>query len=249
MKVAAVVLLVCAALGGAGGQEIRLAPAPEGAYEEWAQALVPLRLKATPVQEVRFDGPSLVLAQWGEIALGTARYAFLLGVRDDGTVGLWVDADRDGQLLPEEEVAGTRGPGQITWMFELVAHPAGGEAYPYRVSVLWPEGRGYVYLFGGAPRQGELTLDGARARFVLVDGDLDGTFGTKGDFYAVDVDGDGLIHGDPDGHERFALDEAFTLGEQSFRLARISPCGAAVEVSPAAYVLSLIHISEPTRPY
>ncbi|MBC7220464.1 redoxin domain-containing protein [Candidatus Bipolaricaulota bacterium] len=236
MRTTAVVLLVCAALGGTVGQEVRLAPAPDGAHEDWAQALAPLRLRATPTQDVRFEGPPLALAQWGEIALGTARYVFLLGVRDEGAVDLWVDADRDMRLLPEETVAGTRGAGQITWTFELLATPADSEAYPYQVTVLWPEGRGYVYLLGGAPRHGEFVVDGTRATFVLVDGDLDGVFGTKGDFYAVDVDGDGVVHGDPDGHERFALGEAFTVGERSFRLARVSPDGVVVELAPTAYV-------------
>ena len=236
MRTAAVVLVLCAALGGAVGQEIHLVPAPDDAYGEWAQALLPLRLRATPAQEIRFDGPPLSLAQWGEIVLGTARYAFLLGVRADGTADLWVDANRDRQLSPEEAVVGVRGPGQVSWRFDLMATPAGGEAYRYPLIVLWPEGRGYVYLLGGAPRHGELVVNGTRATFVLVDGDLDGVFGTKGDFYAVDVDGDGVVHGDPDGHERFALNEAFTLGERSFRLSQISPSGTAVKLAPATYV-------------
>ncbi|GAB4304982.1 MAG: hypothetical protein Kow0097_02730 [Candidatus Bipolaricaulota bacterium] len=236
MRTAAVILLVCAALGGAVGQELHLVPAPDDLYGDWAQALAPLRLRATPAQEVRFDGPPLTLAQWGEIALGTARYAFLLGVRGGEEVDLWVDADRDLRLLPEEAVPGTRGAGQITWTFELLASPADGETYPYRITVLWPEGRGYVYLLGGAPRHGEFVVDDTRVTFVLVDGDLDGVFGTKGDFYAVDADGDGVVHGDPDGHERFTLDEAFTVGGRSFRLAWVAPDGAVVELAPTAHV-------------
>lgn len=235
MKKAVLLLLVCGALG-AVGQEVGMVPAPDGAYEEWAQAFVPLRLKSTLAQEARYEGPPLLLAQWGEIALGAARYAFLLGVRDEGQVELWVDADRNLEVVPQEAVEGTRGEGHIRWAFDLMAHPAGGAAYPYRITVLWPEGRGYVYLLGGAPRHGELVVDGARTRFVLVDGDLDGVFGTKGDFYAVDVDGDGLVHGDPDGHERFEIDEPFTVGERSFRVERVAPDGGAVTVTPAAYV-------------
>lgn len=102
--------------------------------------------------------------------------------------------------------------------------------------VVWPEGRGYVYLVGGAPRVGELLLDGKGVPFVLVDGDLDGTYGSKGDFFAVDVDGDGVIHGDPDGHERFALGEVFTVGERSFRVSGVDPQGKSVRLAPTGYV-------------
>lgn len=235
MRKAVLLLLVCGALGAVGG-EVELVPAPEGVYGEWAQAFVPLRLKPTPAQEARYEGPPLLLAQWGEIVLGSARYPFLLGVRGGEHVGLWVDADRNLEVVPQEAVEGTRGEGHVSWAFDLMAHPGGGAAYPYGVTVLWPEGRGYVYLLGGAPRHGELVVGDARVTFVLVDGDLNGVFGTKGDFYAVDVDGDGLVYGDPDGHERFEIDEPFTVGEQSFRLNQVAPDGGRVSVTPIAYI-------------
>ncbi|MGD9841069.1 MAG: redoxin domain-containing protein [Candidatus Bipolaricaulis sp.] len=236
MRVVLAALVLWSACGLALGEEVRLAPAPEGIAGDWAQPLVPLRLRATPAQAVRFDGPPLALSQWGEVTLGTAHYPFLLGVRADGQADLWVDRNRDQVISGDELIAGARAPEYVEWGLELQATPAGGEPFPYPLTVLWPAGRGYVYLLGGAPRHGELGVDGARVAFVLVDGDLDGTYGTKGDFYAVDVDRDGIIHGDPDGHERFALTEAFTVGKESYRLSQIHPGGASVTLTPTGYV-------------
>lgn len=236
MKAVLAVLLLGLAGGTAAGQEVRLTPAPDGSVGDWAQVMVPLRMRATPAQEVRFEGPPLLLSQWGEIALGTARYAFLLGVNAGGRADLWVDANRDKRLSDAEALVGVRAPKYVEWSVVLLATPAGGEAFPYSLTVVWPEGRGYVYLLGGAPRHGEFVAAGTRARWVLVDGNLDGTYGTKGDFYAVDVDEDGTIHGDPDGHERFGLDEAFTVGGKSYRLSQIHPGGAWVKLVGTGYV-------------
>ncbi|QAA76647.1 MAG: hypothetical protein BIP78_0881 [Candidatus Bipolaricaulis sibiricus] len=229
------ILIACVSIG-AWAQEILLTVTPADAVGDWAQALLPLRLRATPAQEVAFEGPPVILSQWGEITLGTARYTFLVGVRADGQADLWVDINRDRRITPDEMVVPTRAPGYVEWQVELMATPAGGQPFPYPLTVVWPEGRGYVYLVGGAPRWGEVAVDGVRATIVVVDGDLDGVYGTKGDFYAVDVDGDGTIHGDPDGHERFALGEPFTLGGKSYRLSQIDPGGAWVRLAPAAYV-------------
>lgn len=230
MKRAFLLVLLWAALGA--GQEIPLSPAPAEAVGDWAQAMVPLRLRSTPTQEVRFEGPGLLLSQWGEVALGTARYTLLLGVTADGDAHLWIDADRDRRIVPGERLTPSRGPGYVEWRTTLT--PGAGAEYP--LGVVWPEGRGYVYLVGGAPRVGELLLDGKGVPFVLVDGDLDGTYGSKGDFFAVDVDGDGVIHGDPDGHERFALGEVFTVGERSFRVSGVDPQGKSVRLAPTGYV-------------
>jgi thiol-disulfide isomerase/thioredoxin len=221
---------------GAGAQEVQLAPAPGDAFGEWAQAFLPLRMRATPAQDVRFEGPTLVFSQWAEIVLGTARYAFLIGAQADAEASLWVDGNRDKRITPAEVVVAARAPGIVTWQFDLSSTPTGGEAFPYPVTVLWPVGRGYVYLMGGAPRRGEFEVAGRRAAFVLVDGDLNGTFGTRDDFYAVDVDGDGIVHGEPDGHERFALGEPFTVGGASLRISQVSPGGASVRLAPTAYV-------------
>ena len=236
MRTALAVLFVLGVAWGGWGQDVRLTLAPADAVGDWAQALVPLRLRSTPAQDVAFDGPPLVLSQWGEVVLGTARYTLLLGIRADGQADLWVDANRDKRISFDEILVGSRAPGYVEWVAELRATPSGGEAFLYPLTVVWPEGRGYVYLVGGAPRWGEFAADGRTATVVLVDGDLDGTYGTKGDFYAVDVDGDGIVHGEPDGHERFALGEGFTFGERSYRLSHIDPGGAAVRLLPTGYV-------------
>ncbi len=215
-------------------QEVTLTPAPGDALGEWAEVALPLRLRSTPAQDVRYEGPALVLAQWGEIPLGTVRYTLLLGAGADGEAHLWIDANRDGRISPEERLSPERGPGYVQWRTTLRSGWA--EADPYPLAMVWPEGRTYVYVVGGAPRWGEVTLAGRVVRFVLVDGDRDGTFGTKGDFYAVDTDGDGVIHGDPDGHERFAVDEPFTVAGQSYRLSQIHPGGAWVRFAPTGYV-------------
>ncbi|MCR4391538.1 MAG: redoxin domain-containing protein [Candidatus Acetothermia bacterium] len=234
MRRALLVLSLCGVIPMALAQEIQLEPVSPEALGGWAQAVLAFRLHPTLSRDVNFSGPALAMAQWGDVALGSHRYAMVLGVRSDGEAGLWVDRDRDGRITPEEAVPGLRGNGRVVWKLELLAAPAGGAPYP--LTVVWPEGRGYVYLVGGAPRRGELVVDGKRVTFVLVDGDLDGVFGTKDDFYAVDGDGDGVIHGDPDGHERFTLGEAFTVGKTSFGLAQVSPSGSWVLLAPTAYV-------------
>ncbi len=234
MKIALAFVLLVGLV--ATGQEVRLEPASSAELGDWAQSLVPLRLRSTPAQDVTFDGPALALSQWGEVVLGTSRYTLLLGVRADGQADLWVDANRDRRISADELLVGVRGPGYVEWSVDLRSTPSGGAPFPYPLTVVWPEGRGYVYLLGGAPRRGTLVADGQIVTFVLVDGDLDGVYGTKGDFYAVDVDGDGTLHGDPDGHERFALAEGFTVGEKSYRLSQIDPGGAQVRLAPTGYV-------------
>ncbi len=231
-----IALLALALAGLAQGQEIRLQPVSIESVGQWAQALVPLRLKPTPAQDVKLEGTTLALSQWGEVALGQARYTLLLGALATGEVQLWVDRNRDRKLTADEALRGQPVSGGLTWSLNLQAEPAGGEPYAYPVVVLWPEGRGYVFLLGGAPRRGALELEGGVHTFTLVDGDLDGVYGSKGDFYVVDVDGDEVLYGDPDGHERFAFDEAFTVGNKSFRLSRVAPDGRWVQLAPTVFV-------------
>ena len=231
------VVVVFAVTLGAWAQnvEVRLEPGDGSRLGDWAQASVPLRLKPTGPQDVKFDGPSLATALWGEFALGQAKYAVLLGTRATGEVNLWVDRNRDRRLTTDEGQAGTAGPGRSTWSVSLRAEPSGGEPYTYALSILWPEGRGYVYLLGGAPKVGTLIVDQRSYRLAFLDGDLDGVYGTKGDFYAVDVDGDGVFYADPDGHERFELGETFTVGDKTYRLAQVAPSGTFVRVAPTVY--------------
>lgn len=227
-------ILLAAAL--AAGQEVPLSPADPEALGDWAQAIQPFRLHPDRPAGLSYSGPAFPLLLWGQIPLGEARYALVLGVSEMGVPGLWLDGNRDGVIETEELLPGGRGEGFYLWRTTLRAAPPGGDRYEYPLGVLWPEGRGYVYLIGGAPRQGLFTTDGGEYPLVLLDGDLDGVFGSDQDFYAVDTDRDGTIYGGMDGHEHFALDEAFTIGDKSFRPARIAPDGSSLTLEETEYV-------------
>ncbi len=213
-------------------QEIALAPADRAALDSWAQVNLPLRLYPTPSRSVAYEGPSLLTRLYGEISLGAAGYVFLLGVDEKGQVRLWVDFDGDSRLGGEEEVLGTPVQGGIAWALELQSWPPGAEPFPYPLLLLWPEGRGYVFLVGGAPHTGSWQGH----EIVVVDGDLDGVFGTKGDFFGIDLDGDGVIYAELDGHEHFGLWEPFTLGAESFKVAGIRADGKWIRVEKTDYV-------------
>ncbi len=213
-------------------QEISLEPIKPEILGSWAQVSLPLRLYPTLARPLRYEGPELATKLFGEIVLGEAKYAVLLGVSAQNVVALWVDFDGDARLTAAEELRGTRISGGLSWAFVLRARPEGAEVYDYPLLVLWPEGRGYVFLVGGAPRRSFFRGH----QLVLVDGDLNGVFGTKGDFLGVDVDGDGQIYADPDGHEYFALFEAFTLGEESFKVREVSGDGRRIWLEKTAYV-------------
>lgn len=212
--------------------EVALAPADPAALGSWAQVVQALRLHPTPPSPLRFEGPALALRLYGEVGLGQARYPLLLGITPQNEAGLWLDRDRDGRLLPEEELPKARAAEALLWTATLLSEPAGAPAFSYPLGILWPEGRSYVFLLGGAPRAGEFQGHA----LVLVDGDLDGVFGTSGDFFGVDVDKDGRIYAEPDGHERFKLTEPFTLPDASFRVRPLAPDGSRVRLEPAPYV-------------
>lgn len=227
-------ILLAAAL--AAGQQVTLTPADPEALGVWALAIQPLRLRLDDPAGVTYGGPELRLQLWGQLSLGEASYALVLGVGEMGVPGVWLDGNRDGVIETEELLSGGRGEGFYLWQTTLEAVPPGGGPYEYPLGVLWPEGRGYVYLIGGAPRQGTFSLDGGEHRLVLLDADLDGVFGSAEDFYAVDTDRDGTIYGGRDGHERFALEEAFTIGAKSFRPAQIAPDGSSLTLEETEYV-------------
>ncbi|MCS7239663.1 MAG: thioredoxin-like domain-containing protein [Candidatus Bipolaricaulota bacterium] len=214
------------------GQEISLFPGEPAQLGSWAQVAQALRLYPTSPRPVIYEGPTLLNRLFGEIVLGEGRYTILLGVSPQNEVGLWVDFDEDSRLSAGERAQGTKVTGGIAWSFSLQAKPKGAAPYAYSLQVLWPEGRGYVFLVGGAPRTGFFQ----DRRVVAIDGDLDGVFGTKGDFFGIDVDGDGKIYAEADGHERFSLAEAFTIGTESFKLTEISGDGLRARVEPTSYV-------------
>lgn len=213
-------------------QEISLLPGDPATLGTWAQVAQALRLYPTLARSIAYEGPSLLTRLFGEIAMGTEKYAILLGIGPQNDVALWVDFDEDNRLTVAERVQGTRVTGGIVWSFSIRARPEGAAPYSYPLQVLWPEGRGYVFLMGGAPRVGSFQGH----QLVIVDGDLDGVFGTKGDFLGIDVDGDGKIYAEADGHERFSVGEAFTLGLESFKVVQISADGLKIRIEPTSYV-------------
>ncbi|MGQ9700627.1 MAG: redoxin domain-containing protein [Candidatus Bipolaricaulaceae bacterium] len=213
-------------------QEIPLQPVDPETLGTWAQVVRPLRLYPTLPRTVTYTGPELVTRLFGEITLGRAQYPLLLGVNAQNEVGLWVDFDGDGYLREPEKVSGEEINEGIVWSIVLHSEPPGATPFPYPLQVIWPMGRGYVFLVGGAPRLGFFQ----DRKIAVVDGDLDGAFGTKGDFLGVDVDGDGQIYAELDGHEHFSLFEAFTLNLESFKLQAIASDGQRIWVGRTAYV-------------
>ena len=226
-------VLACVAMGVAQEiYQIDLMPAQPESLVSCAQEARRLRLYPTLSKSVRYEGPALARKLFGEISLGDATYVIMLGISAQNEVALWVDFDGDLRLTSTEKLQPTGYSWGLVWSFALLARPKGGEPYEYPLSVVWPEGRGYVVLLGDCVLSGWFQ----GRQIVLVDGDLDGVFGTKGDFLGVDVDGDGKIYADLDDHEYFGLSEAFTLGAKSFKVREISPDGRRILVEETSYV-------------
>ncbi len=226
-----VVLMGFCVLGGV--LEAHLEPVEAEVLGDWAQVAIPFRLHPITPRGARYDGPALASELWGTVSLGERTYVLLLGVHYDGTVDLWVDEGgrmEEGAALPK-----VHGEGYREWSIELTSLPSEGEPFAYPMSVVWPEGRGYVFLQGGAPRRGVLEVEGERYTVALLDEALDGVFGTDEDIYAVDWTQDGTLHAARGEHERFALDEVLTLGEQSFIVEDIAPDGSWIRWKPVDY--------------
>lgn len=233
---AGLVLIFAALTLSGGAQELPLVPADPDEIGRWAQVSRPFRLHPTAPSEVDYQGPDFPAQLWGELALGQASYLIMLGISPT-SAGLFVDQNRDRILVTEELLSGGRGEGFYLWQVELTAEPAGGNPYPYQLRFVWPEGRGYVFLLGGAPRRGEFPSPAGTRTFVLVDGDIDGVFGSENDFFAVDTYlDDGGLYGEEGGHERFSLQEPFTIGGQSFLVAEVAPDGSRVTLTETDYV-------------
>lgn len=231
-----VVLLLLAWTTGCVAHTVDLMPVSPDELGAWAQISLPIRLLPNPSTDVRYEGPELALSLWGEIRLGTATYPVLLGIQPGGEPRLWVDVARSGQIGPDDELPTRRGNGYAYWQAELTATPEGAEPFPYPIRLRWPEGRGYLFLDGGNPHLGTLQLGDRSVTVVLVDGDITGQYGSRGDFYAVDWDGDGVIHAGRGDHERFAMDEPFTLEDASYIPEYVAPDGTYMIFEPAPYV-------------
>lgn len=217
---------------GGLAEEVPLRLVDTADYGDWAKPAIPFRLFPTPQRGVRYEGPTQSLSLWGDLRLGDAVYTLLLGVNPANEVGLWVDLNRDGHITSEERIPGAPIPGGIQWELELLAEPPLGKPYPYRLLAVWPEGRGYLFLVSQSAAQGRF----GNATVVVVDGDLNGVFGTDGDFLGIDVDGDGEIYAAPDGHEHFKIGEPFTLGEKSFLVRQVAADGSLAQVEGTAYI-------------
>ncbi len=215
------------------GLEAQLEAVEAEGLGEWAQVSVPFRLHPITPRGANYHGSPLASELWGTVALGEHAYVLLLGVHYDGTVDLWVH--EEGQMEEGEALPKTHGDGYLRWDVELTSLPPEGDPFAYRMSMVWPEGRGYVFLQGGAPRRGVLEVNGQRYTVAVVDGALDGVFGTDEDFYAVDWNQDGTLHAARGEHERFAMDEVLTLGERSYTVEEVAPDGSWIRWSPAAY--------------
>jgi len=235
-RLLSIILILLIATMCCAAYTVDLAPVSPGEVGSWAEISLPLRLHPNPRTDVRYEGPDLALSLWGEITLGTSTYPLLLGIRPGGEARLWLDATRSGRIGPEDELVSGRGNGYVYWSTELVATPEKSDPFTYPIAFRWPEGRGYLFLIGGNPQRGTLELDDRSLTVVLVDADITGEYGSEGDFYAVDWDGDGVIHAERGDHERFAIHEAFTLGETSYAPDHISPDGTSMEFTPASYV-------------
>ncbi len=219
--------LVAAAcvFGAAADLEVQLEPVSYEELGDWARVAQPLRLRAEEPSGVQYEGPTLEGKLWGQLSLGKATYAMLLGFTEEGEVGLWLSDE--GQLTDEDKLSGAHSAEAqyVRWEVELDSITADGEAFPYQLNIVWPEGRGYVFLEGGQPRRGTLQLDGEQYEVVLVDGEITGTYGTDRDFYAVDWTRDGVLHAEPGAHERFGMDEPLTIAERSFLVEEVEEDG------------------------
>jgi len=217
---------------GVEGVTVSLSPVPAHELGPWAAGKAVFRLYPSLERPLKRQGPEPAMSLFGVLKLGGDEYPLMFAVLTDNTPYLAVDLDGDGVLSATE---GRRGSpvSEEEWLWHLSFTVHGR---PYELSIVWPAGRGFLFLIGQTPMKGELKLDGKAYTIVLVDADVNGNYNDEADFYVVDVDGDGVLHGDEGEHEVFSLEEPFTIGETSFRLAEVSPDGSTVRVVPTEYV-------------
>ncbi len=216
----------------AEGLKVALAPASAPQLGEWASGKLAFRLYPSLERPLKREGPEPAMSLFGILTLGGVEYPLMFAVLTDNTPYLAVDFDRDGVLTAAEGSRGTPlTESEWFWHLRFTVHDR-----PYEVSVIWPEGRGFLFLVGQTPMKGEFELDGIERAIVLIDANVNGNYNDDVDLYVVDVDGDGVLHGEPGGHELFALTEPFTVGDRSFKLADVAPDGSSVALVPTAYV-------------
>ena len=215
-------------------EEITVSLSPVPAYElgTWAAGKVAFRLYPSLERPLKREGPEPAMALFGMLTLGEKEYPLMFAVLTDNTPYLAVDFDGDEVFSDTEGHRGTPlSPEEWMWHLKFTVHER-----PYELSIVWPAGRGFLFLIGQTAMKGELKLDGNSYDIVLVDADVNGNYNDEADFYVVDVDGDGVLRGEAGEHEVFALNEAFTVGDRSYALAEVSPDGSVLRVVPTEYV-------------
>jgi|Deesub1362B_J571_1020462.scaffolds.fasta_scaffold00174_31 thiol-disulfide isomerase/thioredoxin len=215
-------------------EEIKVSLAPVSAPElgEWASGKLAFRLYPSLERSLEREGPEPAMSLFGVLALGEVEYPLMFAVLSDNTPYLAIDFDRDDVFGAAEGARGTPlTEKEWFWHLRFTVHNR-----PYELSVIWPEGRGFLFLVSQTPMKGEFELDGTKRTLVLIDANVNGNYNDEVDFYAVDVDGDGVLHGEAGGHELFALTEAFTVGGRSFKLAEVAADGSSLTLVPTEYV-------------
>ncbi len=236
MKVPLVVtfFLVGLTILSLAADEITVSLSPVPAYElgTWAAGKRVFRLYASLERPLKRQGPEPAMALFGLLELGGDEYPLMFAVLTDNSPYLAVDFDGDSVFSESEGHLGTPlSPEEWLWQLKFTVHDK-----PYELSVVWPAGRGFLFLIGQTAMEGLLELAGGSYKVVLVDADVNGNYGDEADFYVVDVDGDGVLRGGEGGHESFAMDEPFTIGKSSFKVAEVSTDGSIIKVIPTEYV-------------
>ncbi len=214
---------------------VKLSPASPKELGDWASASAPFRLHPSLEHPLKREGPEPALSLFGVLTLAGKAFPLMLAVLPDGEPYLVADMNRD-WILSRDEWHKALPLGQGAWGWQLEFPLDSG---PYTMVMVWPEGKAYLFLIGGAPRAGILKLGDRKVKVALLDANLNGYYndeGYEGDVLAVDVDGDGVLHAERDGHERFRLEEPFTVGKRSYKVSNVSPDGFLLTVVPTAYV-------------
>ena len=169
-------------------------------------------------------------ALYGEIRLAEDWHAVMIDWAD-GRVGLYVDTDRSGVLVPVEwERVSADGsllasvPLEIGFDDETTA--------PYRLFVMWSLFTPTVLTYcRDTYREGTIDLGGRTYGLVIIDEDTDGRYDRlDGGALLIDVDEDGELLASSDSHERFLLDAPFNLDGTVYQVVSVTPDGGRVRV-------------------
>lgn len=186
----------------------------------------PIDLVDEPSRPLRWDEPMPEGTRFGLARVGRSPEAALAVAWDAGGRTLWIDADADGRLAPDERHALGSGEEVAVAVTIIDEDEDGG---PRDRTLLVRPG-----LLGGPPRwavrgfmEGTVTIDGEPKRALLVDGDADGCFATPGvDRAWIDLDGDGRFG---PATEQFPIGAPIKAGATSYTIAT-DPWGRSVRL-------------------